>query len=148
MIIQIREAVLEDLEGILSLYEQPSMDNGNILSIEKAGEIFARMSKYPDYKVYVAEEEGELVGTYALAIMDNLGHQGKPSGLIEDVVVKECKQGQGIGRLMMEHAVALCKDKGCYKAALSSNIKREAAHRFYESLGFKKHGYSFLMDLT
>ena len=27
--------------------------------------------------------------------------------------------------------------------ALSSNLKREAAHAFYESLGFEKHGYSF-----
>jgi GNAT superfamily N-acetyltransferase len=57
-------------------------------------------------------------------------------------------QGQGIGTSMMEYAIELCKEKGCYKAALSSNIKREAAHRFYESLGFKKHGYSYLIDLS
>ena len=35
---------------------------------------------------------------------------------------------------------------GCYKMALSSNLKREAAHRFYDSLGFGRHGYSFLIE--
>jgi len=35
---------------------------------------------------------------------------------------------------MMEHAIAECRKAGCYKLALSSNVKREGAHRFYESL--------------
>ena len=148
MNILIREAAISDLQGILALYNQPSMDGDDVLPLEEARRIFERMRQYPDYKVYVAEDEGELVGTYALAIMDNLGHMGQASGIIEDVVVLESRQGQGIGRLMMEHAVAVCREKGCYKAALSSNINREAAHRFYESLGFKKHGYSFLIDLN
>jgi predicted GNAT family acetyltransferase len=28
----------------------------------------------------------------------------------------------------------------------SSNLNRQAAHRFYESLGFRKHGYSFRIE--
>jgi len=28
---------------------------------------------------------------------------------------------------------------------LSSNIAREGAHAFYDSLGFQRHGYSFLV---
>jgi hypothetical protein len=39
------------------------------------------------------------------------------------------------------------KEKGCYKMTLSSNLKRESAHAFYDSLGFKKHGFSFLVEL-
>ena len=35
------------------------------------------------------------------------------------------------------------REQGCYKLALSSGMPREAAHRFYESLGFRRHGYSF-----
>jgi len=48
---------------------------------------------------------------------------------------------------MMRHALAEARDKGCYKAALSTNARRERAHAFYESLGFRRHGYSFLVDL-
>ena len=35
---------------------------------------------------------------------------------------------------------------GCYKLALSSNRRRERAHAFYESLGFERHGVSFVID--
>ena len=44
---------------------------------------------------------------------------------------------------MMQDALARCGERGCYKAALSSNLTRERAHAFYESLDFERHGYSF-----
>ena len=47
----------------------------------------------------------------------------------------------------MNFAMDRCKEKGCYKIALSSQFKREAAHKFYESLGFEKMGYSFVVEL-
>lgn len=147
MDIKIRGAVEKDLPGVLAIYAQPDMDNGVVLDMEQAAVIFNRFKAYPSYTLYVAELDGQIVGTFALLIMDNLGHMGTPSGLMEDVVVGADCQGKGIGRQMVQFAIKVCKDHGCYKMALSSNIKREAAHRFYESIGFKRHGYSFLMDL-
>ena len=92
--------------------------------------------------------QGEIVGTFALLIMDNLAHKGTPSGIVEDVAVRSEWQGKGIGKQMMEYAIGQCKEAGCYKMALSSNSIRKNAHRFYESLGFKKHGYSFVLDIA
>lgn len=48
---------------------------------------------------------------------------------------------------MMEHAIDIATLKGCYKAVLSSNLKRGRAHAFYEALGFERHGYSYRMNL-
>jgi GNAT superfamily N-acetyltransferase len=79
--------------------------------------------------------------------MDNLAHNGRPSGIIEDIVVKKDWQGKGIGKQMIEYAREKCKEAGCYKLALSSNIARDRAHKFYETLEFKKHGYSFAVDI-
>ncbi|WP_335622404.1 GNAT family N-acetyltransferase [Acidovorax carolinensis] len=62
------------------------------------------------------------------------------------MVVAAGRQGQGIGRQMMAHAVHQARDAGCYKLALSSNAKRVAAHAFYESLGFARHGLSFVIE--
>lgn len=67
--------------------------------------------------------------------------------VVEDVVVDIEFQSQGIGRQMMEYAIETCRKNGCYKMTLSSNLKRERAHRFYENLGFEKHGYSFLIEI-
>ena len=85
-----------------------------------------------------------MVGTYCLILVQKLGKRGTPAGVVEDVAVLPGRQGRGIGRAMMEHALAECRRAGCYKLALSSNLVREEAHRFYESLGFEKHGYSFV----
>ena len=143
----IRIATDEDLPGILELYSQPDLDNGQVLDVNEAKAIFDKMKQYPDYHVYVAEADGEIVGTFALAIMDNLAHMGSKSGLVEDVAVSPSLQGHGIGKQMMKFAVEICKEKSCYKICLSSNLKRKNAHKFYESIGFKVHGYSFLMEL-
>lgn len=144
--IKIREAVKSDLPFILALYAQPDMDNGQILSLKQAETVFAKMRTYPDYKIYVAVTNNEIIGTFALLIMHNLAHKGALSGIVEDVVVHENWQGKGVGKSMMHHAMKLCKEKHCYKLVLSSNIKRKAAHKFYESLGFKQHGYSFALQ--
>ena len=110
-------------------------------------QIFRRIESYPNYHIYIAEQHGETLGTFSLAIMDNLAQLGAKSGLIEDVVVDEKHRGQGIGKEMMQYAMNLCRKSSCYKACLSSNLKRESAHRFYESLGFQKHGFSFQIKL-
>lgn len=143
----IREADCADLPGVLALYAQPDLDDGVILPPYDAERVFARFARYPDYALYVAEQDGRIVGTFALLIMDNLGHLGAPSAIVEDVAVGPVLQGRGVGRAMMRFAMARATEKHCYKIVLSSNAKREHAHSFYESLGFERHGFSFRMML-
>ena len=142
----LREATEADLPGILGVYAQPELDDGRVLDLERARAQFRRINEHPGYRVYVAEREGQVLGTFALLIMPNLSHLGAPAGIVDQVGVLPQYQGQGVGRQMMEHARRLCEQAGCYKLTLSSNLKREAAHRFYEALGFEKHGYSFRID--
>jgi GNAT superfamily N-acetyltransferase len=145
--ISIRAADTGDLPGVLALYAQPDFDDGHVLPIHEAERLFAHFSRYPDYTLYVAEQAGRIVGSFALLIMDNLGHLGAPSAIIEDVVVDPALQGHGVGQAIMNFAVARARDKRCYKILLSSNAKRERAHAFYERLGFERHGYSFRLML-
>ena len=139
----IREAKETDLGSILKLYADPDIDNGEVLDVSNAKKLFQKIESYPNYNVYIAIINNEIVGTFELLIMDNLAHLGTPSGIVEDVVVRSDFQGQGVGKKMMLVALDECRKNGCYKMTLSSNLKRERAHRFYESLGFEKHGYSF-----
>jgi GNAT superfamily N-acetyltransferase len=143
MEISIREATESDLPGIILLYTQLAQDNDTALSLNDAGRIFARLKTYPDYRIYVALADSRIVGTFALLIMDAIAHHGARSGILEDVVVEAGLRGRGVGKKMLAYAGNLCREKGCYKISLTSNRSREAAHRFYESLGYEKHGYSF-----
>lgn len=145
--VRIREATAEDLPTLLKLYGQLGMDDGQVLPLDLAESLFLRISNYPDYRIYLAEDKYRSIGTFALLIMDNLGHLGTPSAIIEDVVVSDSCRGQGIGQEMMAFATDLAREKGCYKFFFSSNINRIYAHRFYENLGFEKHGYSFYLNL-
>ena len=142
----IREATEADLPEVLRIYAQPELDAGAVLSLEEARSRLQRFSSYPCYRLFVAEVDGAVVGTFALLIMDNLAHLGAPSGIVEDVGVLPEFQGRGIGKQMMHKARELCAEAGCYKLVLSSNARRTAAHSFYESLGFRKHGVSFLVE--
>jgi GNAT superfamily N-acetyltransferase len=143
----IRPAAAGDLAAVLELYAQPEIDDGDVLSIDEAARIHSRFSRYPDYTLYVAEQGGAVVGSFALLVMDNLGHLGAPSAIVEDVVVAPALHGRGIGQAMMRFALGRAREKGCYKLMLSSNAKRERAHAFYEALGFDRHGFSFRVDI-
>ena len=141
--VQVREADERDLPGVLRIYAQPGLDEGDVFTEAEARAHYARLRSYPSYRLFVAVSEGEIVGTFALLIMDNLAHKGAPSAVVEDVAVLPDRQGLGIGKAMMAFALERCREAGCYKMALSSNLKRGPAHAFYDALGFERHGYSF-----
>jgi N-acetylglutamate synthase-like GNAT family acetyltransferase len=138
--ISIRQAVPEDLPIILSLLQELG-PHEEPLPLARANEIFARMAA-ANSRVWVAERDGEAVGTYTLLVMENLCHGGTPSAIIESVVVACEARGGRIGERMMRHAMEQAKEAGCYKLALSSNRRRLEAHRFYQRLGFAQHGVS------
>ena len=143
----IREAAETDLPSILSLYGQPDFDNGVMADIESARDFLATIARYPDYRVYVAEIEGERIAVYSLLIMNKLAHKCTPSAILEDIVVATSRQRQGVGKALVAHAMDMARSKGCYKLVLSSNARRTDAHRFYDQLGFQRHGISFHVKL-
>lgn len=142
--VAIRDANEDDLPAVLRILAESGIDGGESFTLDEAREHFARIRQRLGFRLLVATVEGEVVGTYVLQIMDKLGKRGTPAGVVEDVAVLPARQGQSIGRAMMEHAREACRQAGCYKLALSSNQRREDAHRFYDSLGFERHGFSFI----
>ena len=139
--VRIVAATEADLPALLALHRQAG--DGRVLPLESARAVFRRMSEYPSYVIYVARRDEEVVGTFSLIIMENLGHVGASSALVENVVVDERCRSEGIGTAMMHFAMEQARRAGCYKLALSSNLVRERAHAFYDRLGFERHGYSF-----
>lgn len=144
---QIRDSEMADLPDLLRLYSQLGQDDGHVLSLEAAAAIWGRIRSYPDYRVRIALREGLVVGTYAILVMDNLGHCGAKSAVVEDVVVDSEFRGHGIGKAMMQDAAAIARTRRCYKIVLNSNRHRLDAHRFYENIGYERHGHSFFLPL-
>jgi len=55
---------------------------------------------------------------------------------VEDVVVDSELRGEGVGRLLTEHAIAQARNLGVATVDLTSRSTRVAAHGLYESVGF------------
>jgi hypothetical protein len=64
-----REAKEKDLQSIISLYSQPDMDNGQVITAEKAKDIYNKTKQYPFFKVYIAVLNDEVVGTFELVLL-------------------------------------------------------------------------------
>jgi GNAT superfamily N-acetyltransferase len=145
--VTIREASEADLPRLMQLLAQLGEPSTRAPTREEAAALFARIQRSPNHRVYVAESGGGVVGAYALLVMDSLAHPERPAAVVEDVVVDDAHRRHGIGRAMMRHAIAQARLCGCFKLALSSNARRGDAHRFYENLGFERHGLSFAVFL-
>jgi GNAT superfamily N-acetyltransferase len=143
---QITPATPAHFDELWQLYELLAVEGDPVVTRPEAEQRFAAiLSRRPDHTIYMAESGGEVVGTYALVFLPGLTHGARDSGIVEDVVVNPDRRGSGIGSWMMRDALERCRERGCYKLVLSSHLQRQKAHRFYEGLGFNKHGFSFLM---
>ncbi len=146
MDLAIRPAMLADVPRLLALYKLLDTEPEPEMPIEQARARFADLASHTGHRIYVAEFERQIVGTFALILVGGLSHGARDSCIVEDVCVAPDMQGTGIGKRMMRFAMEICASGGCYKLVLSSHVSRSNAHRFYESLGFRKHGHSYLID--
>ena len=144
----IRTATEEDIPRVLELYQElvtstAPAEMGRTPSLDDYRRIYQQARTMPGHELIVAEEGDEVIGTLVLVIVPNLSHHGLPWAVVENVVTDRRLQRQGIGRLMMEHAINRSREAGCYKLQLASSKTREEAHRFYESLGFEASAHGF-----
>jgi len=98
---------------------------------------FEAIAADPNNAVYVAEAGQKIVGTFQLTFIRQLSYGGCLVAQVESVFVDESARSLGVGTAMMEFARAEAERRGALRVQLTSNIKRERAHRFYERLGFE-----------
>ena len=99
-------------------------------------------------EVLVAERSGEVIGFCQLVFFRHLQAKGGLCAELESVHVHAEDRGTGVGRALVRAAVDRARAVGCYRVQLTSNRRREDAHRFYESLGFEPThvGYKMRLD--
>lgn len=86
------------------------------------------VARYPD-------QESGIVGILTIAVYR------VPTGLrsiVEDVVVDPKFRRLGIARALLQTAIEYARAAGANGVALTSNPKREAANRLYQSMGFEQ----------
>jgi GNAT superfamily N-acetyltransferase len=148
--ITIRPADRTDLERVASLILMGA-GSQTMTPEEIAAEVrhpayaqaFSELEASPCSTVFVAEREGAVIGTYQVTLTPGLAARGRKRAKVESVhVAPECR-GQGIGAIMMDHAVAFAKQQGAGLVELTSHNSRTDAHRFYSRIGFDQSHTGF-----
>ncbi len=137
----------KDLSMLNYLYSD--MDNKPLMAEKNIMRIWQEIQQTRDYYIYLASLENKVIGTFSLLFMPTMMHPGfHKSAILDSVAIDSDYRGKGWGTKMVQKALEISADAGCYKVTLSSSIKRDRAHKFYESLGFKQHGWSFSYQLN
>jgi len=89
--------------------------------------------------VLVAEQDGSVTGYvfFGLEGVDYMALRG-PAGVIYDLVVDPAHRRQGLGKILMDAALAELAKLGAPRAVLSTAEKNEGAHRLFEREGFRR----------
>ena len=139
----VRRIKKTDLDNLILLYEHLH-DNDIVTSKEALGKIWEKIIDSDFFIYFVIEIDNVIVCSCNLTIIPNLTRGGKSIGLIENVVTHLNHRNKGLGKVIMNEAIEVAKNQGCYKVMLLSDSRRIEAHKFYESLGFSsdnKIGY-------
>ena len=149
MKLAVRAATRADLPRLLELLDQ--IDGSMYPRRDDADEAtrlsnFQEITADPRQHLLVAETEGRIAGTVHLIVIPHVSRSCKPSGLLESMVVDEAYRRKGVGAALLREVQRLAREAGCYKLALSSNLARRGAHRFYSRLGWKRTHYGFSLE--
>lgn len=129
--IKIRKAEPSDAECIARLSGQLGYPS----SPEETSRRLAGMAASSEHAVFVAElPEGGIAGVAVVFVMRTI--EIDPRAELAALVVDETRRSRSIGRVLLDHAEAWARSRGCASITLRSNVLRERAHHFYRRAGY------------
>jgi len=123
-----RPADAGELVGLIEELGHPTP----LLGIETR---LARLLERSDQAVFVAEEEGVLLGW--IHVQEFLSLSSDPSGLVTGLVVDPAARRRGLGRGLMEAAEGWARARSLSSLRLRARLARAGAHAFYRRLGYQ-----------
>ena len=146
-----RRAGSDDLGRIVALLADDPIgslrENPETTLDTRYRDAFAAIGRDPNQLLAVAERAGQVIGVLQLSFIPGLTRQGMWRGQVEGVRVAAAERGSGIGRAMLEWAVAECRKRGCGLVQLTSDKRRSGTHEFYEALGFRATHQGYKLSL-
>lgn len=94
----------------------------------------------------VATDGNHVIGMCGLSAMVTV-HRPAPVGRVSVMIVDEAYRGRGIGALLISEAENRLAHRGCRIIEVTSNMRRDRAHNFYERLGYERTSFRFMKRL-
>ena len=143
--IRVRRAEPTDAAVLVALAEAVGREGGRWMlttegwrSIRDERRYLRTVRRHPDAAVFVAEEDGDVLARLSLA---RDPHPASRHVADLGLMVAQGARRKGIGRMLLEEAVAWASGAGIRKLELHVFPWNEPAIRLYESFGFEREGY-------
>lgn len=136
-----RAARRADLERIVALLADDAIgatrDDASLPLDDGYIRAFETLDNDPNQVMAVAELDGAIIGCLQLTFIPGLTRKGAWRGQIEGVRIAANLRGRGHGAAFFDWAIEHCRTRGCVLVQLTTDLRRDGAHRFYERLGFE-----------
>lgn len=133
----IRKAAAGDIEALLRAYEWLFAPPGAVppgWDPDKAATALAEAIAAPDSEIFVAEEDGSLIGLCSAYLDLNSVRFGRRCW-VEDLAVDPSRRSGGVGKALLDAVRSWAAERGASHLELDSGDARTDAHRFYEREG-------------
>jgi putative acetyltransferase len=144
MTIEIRAARPEDASALVelgaSIGREPQawlLNTDGWRSVSEERRYLRALRRHPDAAVFVAEDEGSVVGRLSVA---RDPHSASRHVADLGLMVAASHRRRGIGRALLEQAEAWARASGVLKLELHVFPWNEPAIRLYEEFGFEREG--------
>ena len=135
----IRSAKLTDQRVLCELYRQLNPAEAPWPSDAAAADALSKVLEHDGTIILICEVAGIAVSTCVLVVCPNFSRLGRPFALIENVVTHREYRKRGYGRQVVEHAIEIARQQGCYRVTLMTGSRREETLRFYEVAGMRRN---------
>jgi len=128
------EKVVAVTDEIFSAIQRLILEIGVYKLMPSHGELAALINSEAS-TLWIAREQENIVGMLTISLYR------VPTGMrsiVEDVAVDSRYRRKGIARALMEAAIEFAHVAGANGVALTSNPRREAANKLYQSMGFER----------
>ncbi len=151
----IRPATSADLPrlgrlGALLVDEHHSIDTRRFLPTRDRtpadyAHFLVRQIEDPKVVVLVADVRGDVIG-YAYGAVEGHDYMALrgPAGVLHDLVVEPEFRGRGVGRLLLDAALAALEQRGAPRVVLSTAARSHDAQRLFARAGFR----STMVEMT
>ena len=143
-----REATRADVPAVVALLADDMLgQTREIAAMDRYLAAFDAMQAEGGNRLYVAEENGDIIACYQMILMSGLSLSASRRAEIEAVRVAAPHRNRGLGAALMADAEARARAAGCALLQLTTNAARTDAHRFYRRLGFTASHIGFKKPL-
>jgi phosphinothricin acetyltransferase len=140
---EVREAGPEDFEAVATLLAElgrPAVMGGR--EVDGHRDRYLRYLEDPNLHVFVAEEDGEVVGMIDLELLPRLNFTTRMAW-VPDLIVTEARRSGGVGAALLARAEEAARRAGAWALTLESANWRAGAHAFYLREGMDDSAHSF-----